>query len=150
MGRLGAAVLKDHHTADQISSLDMGNVVALHPQRQDGQAQFLLQFAHSLLQDIGVVEPFDPVLGQALNGVLDHHIKQLFTLAALGASELDGAAAAFLEPVANQLPVIRGVLEQNSGRDDQSGLVELADEVAHHQRGAFVLGAFHKEVVAAD
>ena len=128
----------------------MGNVVTFHPQRDSRQTQFLLQFGHRLLNNIGIAEPLDPVLGQTLHGIFRHYIQQLFALAALGTNQLDGPAAAFLEPAANQFPILRGVLQQDGGGDDQGGLVELADKVADHPFRAFVLGAFHKEVVAAN
>ena len=94
VGRFGAAVLEHHHTADQAGALDVGDVVTLHALGGSGEAELFLKVGDGLVDNVGVVQPLDPGLGEALAGVFGHYVEEFLVLAALGIEELDGSAPA--------------------------------------------------------
>ena len=89
VGRLGPAVFENHHAADGIAPLNVGDVVTLHPVWRGRQAEFFLKLRHCLLNDVRVIQPLDPVLCQALNRVLADCVYQLFVNAPLRLSQPD-------------------------------------------------------------
>ena len=57
-----------------------------------------------------------PVALEGLAGVLGHRLHQLFFVAPLRHLDIDPAAAAFLQPLLNDRPVLDRVLEEEQGR----------------------------------
>ena len=143
-------ILEDDHAADEIAALDVGYVVAFHSQGQGRQAQFFLELRHGLQDYVGVIQPFDTVLGQPLNGVLCNNVHQFLVLPPLWADQTHRSFAPGTKPVPDEVLVLGGVLDVNHGRDYQGVLVELPDELADYQLGRLVLGSFHEKVVPAN
>ena len=99
------------------------------------------------MDNIRVVQPPNPVVIQSLASVLRNQVNKLLVLTALGQHEPDGTATKLSQPLDDQLLLLQGVLEQDTGWNGRSRLVELLDELAHHQTGRFVMGPVHEEVI---
>ena len=62
MGGFRLTILKYDHATHQAGALNVGDVVTFHTDGQGGQTQLFLQLSHSLVNNIGIVQPLDPVL----------------------------------------------------------------------------------------
>ena len=127
----------------------MGDVVAFHAAQVGGQAQLFLKFGHGAVDNIRVVQPPYPVVLESLSGVLRNHVYQLLVLTPLGQDQADGTAPQVSQPLADQLLLFQGVLQQDAGWNVRGRLIKLFDKLAHYQPGRLVLSAVHKEVVPA-
>ena len=87
------------------------------------------------MNNIGIVQPLDPVLSQALVGILHHHIQQLSVGAPLGENQIYRSPAPLSQPVSDQLLFFHPMLQQNLRGNDEGRLVKLLDELPQHQAG---------------
>ena len=62
VGRFGSAILEDDHRADRVLALDVGNVVALDPDREGRQRQPRLQVVEQRGRAVGIVVQLDAQL----------------------------------------------------------------------------------------
>ena len=79
----GQAVLEDHHRGDHLGALEVGDVVALDPQRHLGQLERLLDLLERLVAGGQVAGPLGLVQHQRLAGVAGDGLLERLLVAAL-------------------------------------------------------------------
>ena len=86
---------------------------------------------------------------QPFDGVLGDHLHQLAFLASLGHVEFHLALPLLLEPRADGVHVVGGVLQKDAWRDVGAGVIELLDESGKDFARCVVFSPRHDEVVSA-
>ena len=125
----GQAVLEHHHRAHHLAALEVGDVVALDPQRGLGQVEGLLELLEAPGPGVEVAGPLELVGGEGLAGVGRDRLQQGPLLPPAGHPEVDRPAAQPGQPG----PQAVGALGQD-GQEHLAGdlvgpvAVELLDE----------------------
>ena len=141
-GLAGQAVLEDDHRGDDLGALEVGDVVALDPQRHLVEPERLLDLLEGAVAGGEVAGPLRLVEGEGLGGVVGHRLLQVALVAALRDADRDPAPPPLAEQLLQHVGVGRQGRHQHLARDRVVlAAVELEEEVLHQLGRAALVGA---------